>query len=384
MTRLTLTGFRCYEQSRVETDAQLVVLTGPNGAGKTNVLEALSYLTPGRGLRSARLTDVVRKRAGSAGYNAPIQAPWGVAATVARLDGPVDIGTGFAGGDATRRSVRIDGEDTGTQSALADLLGIQWLTPQMDRLFLEGASGRRRFLDRMVFGTDPAHAGRVTAYEHAMRERARLLKNRQTDDAWLSGLEATMAEKGIACACARLDMAGQLAEMLENRVGNSLDAAFPAADIAVEGDVEAWVQQGSALQAEDQLRTALRRNRAVDADTGRTQAGPHRSDLKVFHRSKKMPAELCSTGEQKALLISLVLAHARLHSQRRGAPPILLLDEIAAHLDDMRRKALFDEIRDIGAQAWTTGTDRALFEPLQGEAAFFNVIDAQITADDDV
>lgn len=350
-------------------------MTGPNGAGKTNILEALSFLAPGRGLRGTRLAEASRRAPGAAVAEGDQGGGWAVAARLSAADGETDIGTGYDG-SVEKRQIRIDGE-TGPQSALAERVSLQWLTPQMDRLFQEGASSRRRFLDRLVFGRDSAHAGRVNAYDHATRERARLLKERGAgaDPAWLDALEQTMAEKGVAIAAARLDMVARLSSQLDA----AGDGPFPAADLAVEGDVEAWLVEGSALTAEDRLKGALRHGRAEDAASGRTGQGPHRSDLKAFHRTKGQAAELCSTGEQKALLVSVIFALARLQRRERGLAPILLLDEVAAHLDRARRDALFAEIEALGLQAWMTGTDEEIFRPLAGRASFFRVEDATVT-----
>lgn len=358
-----------------------VVLTGPNGAGKTNILEALSFLIPGRGLRGAKLSEVARR---DADEPADTARPWAVAAVVAGPAGDMEIGTGVTHdtegeGGRDRRAVRVDGEAQRGQAALSDYFSAQWLTPQMDRLFLEGPSGRRRFLDRMVFGRDSAHAGRINGYDHAMRERARLLAQGVRNDGWLDALENNMAEKGVAIAAARLDMAGRLAHQLDQ----AGDGAFPQADLAVEGETEAWLADGSALAAEDKLRRAYFDNRRQDADAGRTARGPHRTDLYIAHRGRGRPAADCSTGEQKALLISLVLAQARLQAGEQGRTPVLLLDEVAAHLDETRRTALFDEIRSIGLQAWMTGTDRRLFDGLECGARFLHV-DAAAVKDADL
>ncbi|MEQ9554369.1 MAG: DNA replication/repair protein RecF [Rhodospirillales bacterium] len=378
--RLTLSDFRCYAALRLDLPEGPVVLAGPNGAGKTNILEALSFLIPGRGLRRARLSEAARRDPGEDAAARP--RPWAVAATVAGPDGETDVGTGLAAseaGDTEKRLVHVDGEAQRAQAVLSEHVSLQWLTPQMDRLFLDGASARRRFLDRLVYGRDPAHAGRVGGYEQAMRERLRLLTARgPSDDAWVSALEATMAERGVAIAAARLDMAGRLVGQLEA----AGDGPFPAADLAVEGEVEAWLNDGSALDAEDRLKAALKSARGRDGDSGRTAHGPHRSDLHVEYKSRGRPAADCSTGEQKALLISLVLAQARLQAAEQGRAPILLLDEVAAHLDADRRAALFAEIETLGLQAWMTGTDLDLFGPLAGRAAFFHVAEAKVHRQD--
>jgi len=367
VSRLTLTRFRGYGTLRLVADRRPVVLTGPNGAGKTNLLEAVSFLAPGRGLRRTRLSEVAQ---------IGTHEGWAVAATVETRLGPVDIGTGrdpAAGESSERRLLRIDGQPVKGQTALAEHLTVLWLTPQMDRLFLEGAAGRRRFLDRLVFGFDPAHAGRLSRYEQASRERGRLLRDGRFDDAWLSGLEDVMATTGVAVAAARRDTVRRLQAAVAAGLG-----PFPAADIAVTGAVEGWLDDRPALAAEDELRRRLRDARRLDADSGTTTVGPHKSDLAVRHRTKGMPAELCSTGEQKALLIAIVLANARLMASERGASPVLLLDEVAAHLDEARREALFEEILALGSQAWMTGTDAVLFDPLAGRASRFRIEDARI------
>lgn len=368
VTRLTLTRFRSYEQARLEPDARPVVLVGPNGAGKTNLLEAVSFLAPGRGLRGAKLAEVER-------IGSPPGAGWAVAAVVETPTGPVEIGTGreVGTGDGDRRAVRIDGHPVRGQTALAEHVALVWLTPPMDRLFQESAGGRRRFLDRLVFGFDPAHAGRLNRYEHALRERARLLREGRMDDGWLSGLEEQMAATGIAVAAARLEVVQRLRAACARAVG-----PFPGADLSVDGAVEGWLASGPALAAEDRLRGSLRAGRRADAESGGAAVGPHRSDLSVRHQAKDMPAALCSTGEQKALLIAIVLANARLLAAERGAAPLLLLDEVAAHLDAERRAALFHEILALGAQAWMTGTDTADFEPLGHAANRFRVEESRV------
>jgi len=380
VNRLTLTDFRCYQYQRLEAMAGVIVLTGANGAGKTNLLEALSFLVPGRGLRRAKLADLTRRQPGKAAS----VGPWGVAATVSTRQGLVDIGTGFqaaTSGGRDKRTVKIDGDVVKSQAALAAHVSAQWLTPQMDRLFLEGPGSRRRFLDRLVFDSDPAHLGRVNAYEHAMRERMRLLrlsrtpgKNGGGDDTWLATLEDTMAAKGVAVAAARLDRVRRLSEHLAADTG-----AFPKAAVVAAGTVEGWLADSPALAAEDRFRDVLRAGRPKDAAAGRAVTGPHLSDLKVTHLGTGHAAELCSTGEQKALLVALVLAAAKLKAEEHGVPPLLLLDEVAAHLDDTRLHALFDEISSLGAQVWLTGTDADLFTPLAQRAQFFDIADARVT-----
>lgn len=369
--RVTLTNFRCYAFQRIDSEGRSVVLTGPNGAGKTNILEALSFLTPGRGLRRARVEEL--SRASSA------QSPWGVAATIRTPEGEIEIGTGRdpeAGVNGReKRLVRIDGQPARSQAELAEHMSAVWLTPQMDRLFLEGASARRRFLDRLVYGFDPAHAGRITAWEKAARERNKLLQNGNRDARWLGALENTLAEKGVSVAAARLDMASRLDAACQRAEG-----PFPKARVEISGTVEGWLAEGRpALEAEERLGAILAASREEDARSGSTADGPNRSDMAVTHITKDMPAGLCSTGEQKALLIAIILADARLRAAERSAAPVLLLDEVAAHLDEERRETLFHEIEALGGQAWLTGTDDAAFAPLKGRAKFLRVEDAVVS-----
>lgn len=376
ITRLVLTGFRNYPTLRLALDPAPVVLTGPNGAGKTNLLEAVSMLAPGRGLRGARLGEMDRLAPGE-----EIRAAgggWAVAATVETADGPVEVGTGLAGGglERERRIVRVDGRNS-SAAELGRRWSVLWVTPAMDRLFVEGAGNRRRFFDRLVYGLDPDHAGRIAAYEQAMRERARLLRDGRRDPAWLGTLEATMAAKGVAIAAARLGFASQLKSVLA--AGGH---GFPKARIAIEGEVEAALAGQPALAVEDGLARRLAENRGIDAETGTTRAGVHRTDLAVTHEGNGMPAARCSTGEQKALLLALVLAVARLKRTVEGSAPILLLDEVAAHLDAERRDALYDVLVSLGAQAWLTGTDRPLFAGLGGgRAQFVRITDASAIRD---
>ena len=378
--QLTLTDFRNYSAIRLNSSGQSLVLTGVNGAGKTNILEAVSFLAPGRGLRRARLGEVTRTDSGA--DDAPAGRCWAVAAEIEGPDGPVSIGTGLdpePGGVRERRVVRVEGQTERAQSVLAEHVAVVWLTPQMDGLFIEGPGARRRFLDRLVYAADPAHAGRVSAYEQAMRERARLLADHGNgaDATWLDALEATMAEKGMAVAAARRDMVGRLAAFIET--GAMTPATpFPGAVLTLTGGPEAWLDDMPALAAEEQLRSRLAAERRRDADDGRTGSGPHRTDLDVRHAAKQREAALCSTGEQKALLIGLVLAHARMQAVERGASPILLLDEVAAHLDRERRAALFDMIDGLNTQAWLTGTDAELFEGMRGRAGFYQVAEGAV------
>ncbi len=384
ITRLSLSDYRCYSRLKLETDARPVVLTGPNGAGKTNILEAMSYLAPGRGLRGARLSEIDRHGGGGA---------WAVAAKILTPEGAFDIGAGRGGNDGggesddagapapdagrrrDRRIVRINGLAAPGPAALGEIVGLLWLTPSMDRLFSDGAGARRRFLDRLVFGVDPGHAGRLAAYERAMRSRARLLRDGVGDRAWLTALEQSMAERGVAITAARRETAAAITHASADGAG-----PFPAAGLRVEGaPLEDWLDAGPALAAEERFKEALVASRAQDTETGGAAIGPHRSDLTVSAAATGMPAKICSTGEQKALLISIVLAGTRMQAAIRGAVPLLFLDEVTAHLDEGHRHALFEEISFLGVQAWLTGTDRSLFAAFGDRAQYFDVADAVVS-----
>jgi DNA replication and repair protein RecF len=356
VTRLQLTNFRSYARAELSVDGAPVVLAGSNGAGKTNVLDAISLLSPGRGLRGAKLAEHARK-----GPVTGEETLWAVAATVKRGEESHEIGTGMMLASAARpdgesrqgkREVRLNGAPAASSADLGDIVQLIWLTPAMDRLFIESASGRRRFMDRLVLGFDPAHARASTRYETAMRERARLLKYGPRDPGWLDGLENEMAEAGVQIARARARMVEQLSGALAER-GHA--GAFPAAALALSDELH--------LSSTEDMRAVFGAGRMRDAEAGRTLSGPHTTDLNVRHTARRMDARDCSTGEQKALLVSIILANAReLARARDGMAPILLLDEIAAHLDSMRRAALFEEIVALSAQAWMTGTDLSLFE----------------------
>ena len=342
VVRLSLTDFRSYASALVEPGPGFVLLSGENGAGKTNLLEAVSLLSPGRGLRGAALADMARI-GGSGGF-----------AVAVRL-GETEIGTGTLASAPERRQVRANGAPAAVNS-LSEWLSVLWLTPDMDRLFTGPAGDRRRFLDRLTLALEPGHARHASRYEAAMRARNKLLgEPGSADGAWLGGLELQMAEHGAALAEAR----ARTVTALEERLADVPEDAFARAAIALEG----WVP--------GDLANELRDNRARDSVAGRATCGPHRQDLAVAHRAKSMPAARCSTGEQKALLLGLVLAHAELVAERRGAPPVLLLDEVAAHLDPRRREALFERLEGRG-QVWMTATEAALFDGI-GEASRFHV-----------
>lgn len=394
VTRLVLTSFRGYDSLDVRVPPGHVVITGANGAGKTNLLEALSLLAPGRGLRRARFSEMgqrdVSLPAGEVSGPGPL---WAVAAELELADGPLSIGTGRdpKKPEAERRIVHIAGELQKTQSSLSSFISVLWLTPQMDRLFQDGASGRRRFLDRLVFGLDPAHAGRVNSYEQMMRERSRLLREGSRDAEWLSALEHGMAEKGCAIAAARRDLVMRLVasdrqrEQFADKKGSGEASlpeqqAFPTLDLALDGLVEAWLEDSPALEVEERFRRHLARNRGRDAAAGAAIDGPHRTDLKVWHRQARQEAASCSTGEQKALLVAIILANALLQSRLNGQPPLLLLDEVAAHLDAERRAALCSALEGLGGQVWMTGTDVWLFDAWQGKATFLSLENARFVS----
>jgi len=364
ISKLKLTNFRNYAALSLDLAPGAVVLSGDNGAGKTNLLEAISLLTPGRGLRRAPYGDVARE-GGDGGF-----------ALHARIEGPegeVEIGTGISGGDVAGeggRRVRINGAPARSVEEMLEWLRVVWLTPAMDGLFPGPAADRRRFLDRLVLAIDPGHGQRALDYEKAMRGRNRLLTEGSRDGAWFDAIEMQMAETGVAIAAARAELVRLLAAMIDKLPSSG---PFPQADISLSGELESEVAVAPAVDVEERFRRSLANGRERDRAAGRTLDGPHRSDLVVRHRPKSMPAELCSTGEQKALLVGIVLSHARLTGEMSGLTPILLLDEIAAHLDAGRRAALFAILEDLNCQAFMTGTDAALFSSLEGRAQFLTV-----------
>lgn len=343
IARLSLTDFRNHRNAALDVAPGFVLLSGPNGSGKTNILEAVSLLTPGRGLRQVPISDMARSD-GPGGF-----------AVAAKLASDVDIGTGASPAAPDRRQVRINGAAASVNS-LSEWLSVLWLTPAMDRLFSESAGGRRRFLDRLTLALEPGHASHAARYEAAMRARNKLLSEPDhADPDWLTALETGMAEHGEAVSAARRRTVAALGEAIRTAPDND----FPQAGLALNGVSEASLAQ------------TLKANRTRDAAAGRATEGPHRQDLAVTYIAKDMPAARGSTGEQKALLIGIVLAHAALVSARRGAPPILLLDEVAAHLDPVRRSALFERLSGQG-QVWLTATEPELFGGI-GRASRFHV-----------
>ncbi|MBI3419838.1 MAG: DNA replication/repair protein RecF [Proteobacteria bacterium] len=359
--RIALEAFRNYDHLTLEIAPAPVVLVGENGAGKTSLLEALSLLNPGRGLRSATLSEL---------QNRFIAArSWAVSAMAEGRQGQVQIGIG---GDPEapreKRVLRIDGKTGRAASTLLDHLSILWLTPEMDRLLSESASERRRFMDRLVFTLQPDHRARVSRYEEAMRSRLRILREGPYDDTWLKTLENSMAQEAVAIAATRKDWAERLTRHLPEN-----PAPFPPLHVHVEGFAESLMISKPAVEAEDLLRAKWKESRDSDAGAGITEYGPHRTDLRIFHGGSGLAAGLCSAGEQKTLLIGLVLAQARLLAGLQGSTPLLLLDDITAHLDEARREALGAHILELGAQAWLSGTDAGFFDAFRGGAQFFHL-----------
>ncbi|MEM6615382.1 MAG: DNA replication/repair protein RecF [Pseudomonadota bacterium] len=372
LTRLKLRSFRNHASLTLETSAPVVVLHGPNGAGKTNILEALSFLAPGRGLRRAVSEDV--RRSGS-----PEGSAWSVNALISAGDSETMIGTGpkpGAVGDSQSRIVRIDRSPAASVAELADYVRILWVTPAMDGLFTGPPGDRRRFLDRLVLTLDPDQGRRVNAFEKLMRDRNRLLAEDTLRGPWLDAIEMQMAENAVAIAAGRVEMVGRLAAQT-TREHVSIDAgggAFPWAELSLAGTVEQRLENATATTVEDAYRDMLAESRSLDRAAGRTLDGPHRTDFLVRHGPKAIDARLASTGEQKALLLGLILAQARLVAESvNGFAPLMLMDEIAAHLDADRRSALFDRLIALGGQAWLTGTDRSLFSAVAGRADMFQL-----------
>jgi len=362
LSSLSLHHFRNYEHARLDVSAKPVVLFGHNGAGKTNILEALSLLVPGRGLRRAKLADMAQ---------ANHEDPWAVVAYANGLQGEVMIATGrdTEQNEIEKRALKIDGKPAKSQADLTRHMNMLWLTPQMEQIFLEGTSEARKFLDRLVYSFDGEHASQVNAYEQAMRERNRLLSMGNADSAWLSALENTMAEKAAAIGAARL----LTVQHINHAIAEST-LSFPKPLLNVRGIVEdLFAENKSGVEAENHFRDSLKGSRNRDAEAGRTLLGTHRSELTVLHREKGVAAHLCSTGEQKALILSIVLAQSRAGTTWNGVVPVILLDEVVAHLDPTRRLELFEEIVDTRAQVWMTGTDRSLFVGIENAAQFFEV-----------
>jgi DNA replication and repair protein RecF len=370
LVQLSLRDYRSYADLEIGTDAGVVALAGDNGVGKTNVLEAISLLSPGRGLRRAELADMARA-GGSGGF-----------AVFARLDDSTAIGIGLIEPDEAgrrQRVQRINGAISPTQTALAEFVRVVWLTPEQDGLFRGSAGDRRRFLDRLVLAIDADHGTRVSALERALRDRNRILEERPHDAAWLDAVEKQIAGLGVAVAAARAETVGRLAALISETQDDA--SPFPFATLSIDGELDALVAQLPALDAEDAYAGLLRGARHRDRAAGRTLIGPQASDLLVRHGPKDIAAATGSTGEQKALLVGLVLAHARLVRAMSGISPIVLLDEIAAHFDPLRRGALFHALGELGAQVWMTGADEALFRDLPAGAVRFRVAPGRMERD---
>jgi DNA replication and repair protein RecF len=369
LSRLRLSDFRSWQVLDASFDASLICIAGENGAGKTNLLEAISLLAPGRGLRGARMAEFGRQQAGAG-------LPWAVAGRFETRLGAMDIGTGTdPEGHSERRVYRLDGQAVRSQAMLAERVAAVWITPQMDRLFQEGASGRRRFLDRLVWALEPGHAREVAAHDSAMAERNRLLGEGRADPSWLAGLEDAMARHAVAVAAARRALMLRLnAELVAGRA----TGAFPAARLEIACPILAALAETPAVAVEDTLRQGLAADRRRDAAAGGAARGAHKADLSLIHMPKSISAEFCSTGEQKALLVSVVLAHATLIAEARGFAPLLLLDEVAAHLDPVRREALFAALAGLPAQVFMTGTDLEVFAPLAGLGRLFSAGDGKL------
>ena len=362
--QLTLNNFRNYRAAALECAAQTIILVGPNGTGKTNLIEAISFLAPGRGLRRATLDEVAFSEG---------DGSWAVAAEIEGSLGLATLGTGIErpleGNSTLQRKCRIDREPVASAAAFADHLRVVWLVPAMDTLFVGAPSERRRFVDRLALAVDAEHAGRVNALERSLRSRNRLLEATHPDPLWLDAVEHETAELAVAVAGQRVETVRRLEGVLATRQ----DLPFPPAEIALEGWMEKLIPAHPASEIEERYRMVLRDNRARDAAAGRTLDGPHLTDFKVSYARKGIAAAAASTGEQKALLIGLVLAHARLIAEMTGSAAVLLLDEVVAHLDPSRRAALQVELAQLGAQVWMTGADPALFAEIRGDALMVEV-----------
>lgn len=376
--QLRLTNFRSYSFLNMDLSSSFepVILTGHNGAGKTNILEAISFLTPGKGLRSARLSDVSKRDSQDfLSHSDVTQLPnrWGVSAKVNMTGLVAQVGTGTIDG-SERRQVRIDGKNTSKQSDLAKVFKCLWLTPAQDRLFCGDPQARRRFLDRLVQAFDETHAGRLSEYNAVFKQWSCLLREGRFDNSWLTGLEEQLVSYGVAIAASRLDVIDRMSQNLKEPVADT----FPTAEIILTGFVEQLLLEKSAVQTEELFFEKLKKSRKIYADGG-TVSGPHTADFKVVHAQKKMDAAFCSTGEQKALLLSIILAEMNTQMQEQGICPLLLLDEAVAHLDIKRRHILFDVLSDLPGQVWMTGIDSENFDYLNGRAQFYSVQESNLS-----
>ena len=363
--RLVLTQFRSYSSLLLQCTTKPIIIVGPNGAGKTNILEAISFFSPGRGLRNIRLSEACRHP----GSESSSTYPWTVTANYIAGETHYHLGTTINVSEGKeKRIIHVDGEPLKTQTHLTQYLNILWLTPQMDRLFAEGMSTRRKFYDRLVYGFDASHATRLNRYDYFMRERNRLLQQYTYDPSWMTVLEQKMAAESVAIAAARKWVLQRLHHAEAWMLG-----VFPQPQLHLLGQVELLLDTHKALDVEDILARQWSDNRHQDRAAGRTLEGIHKTDFQVYYAEKAMAAEYCSTGEQKALLVSIIMMAARLQAQIHQCPPILLLDEIAAHLDEQRRHALYDEIIDLKMQTWITGTDNHIFAKFADHAHYFAI-----------
>tara|TARA_Y100001934_G_scaffold235497_1_gene286285 strand:+ start:609 stop:1805 length:1197 start_codon:yes stop_codon:yes gene_type:complete len=369
-----LSHFRSYETLKLNCDAKFIVLNGENGAGKTNILEAISLFSPGRGIRNAK-TELLQNAKSD-------KEPWSINLQIinnqlkSSLSAFSEIKTKSDNTLYTKKNFRLDNQHNISQTGLADYINMIWLTPQMERLFIDSSSERRRFFDRFVFTFDPAHAGRLIRFDNTLRERSKLLKQGIMDDSWLGALEQTLAETASAIMAARIDLCQKLNAVIA-RLENIRDY-FPKATITLDSWLYQQLENNTALEIEDFYKETLKKNRTLDAQTGGTAQGPQKTDFEVFNLDKNMPSQACSTGEQKALLITLILAHSLLIQEEKGQAPILLLDDIVSHLDENRRENLFDYLKSFGSQCWLTGVERQNFNSLENQAQFFKLENSHI------
>lgn len=376
--RLTLANFRNYDNLRINTNLSPIIITGENGSGKTNILEAISFLTPGRGLRSAKLSDIKKISPNTSSLtDIANNNSWAVSAIVTNNNEDFDIGTAVESSSKEtnedtrlfeRRIVKINGQKTSSQADLGRYISAIWLTPQMDRLFKGGSQPRRSFLDRLVYAFDIEHAKRTSNFEHLYKEWFQLIKNGNTDNLWLQSLEENMASIGVAIAAARREQIARLNSFIEKEP----DDIFPNVELSLEGKIEQLLDTKPAIDVEDYYVNMLKSQRR-NVLYSESVDGINRSDFKVIYKRKKMPAELCSTGEQKSLLISIILAQTKCQSLNKGFSPVLLLDEVVAHLDEIKREALLEKIRNLNIQAWITSTDAELFNSMRNHAQFLNI-----------
>ena len=379
LSRLKLDHFRNYQQADLTIHAGQLVILGDNGAGKTNLLEAVSLLAPGRGMRRSRTEHLAYRASGFeiacgiADNDDADRLDWAVAATLENEDGTVQIGTGVPPlAKQGNRIMRLEGV-TVSQADLGSRLAVSWLTPQMDGIFLDSPAARRRFIDRLVIAFDPAHIGRMSRYEKALRQRAHLLTEQRGDDSWFSALESILAETAVAVTAARQSLIKAL-----NQEAACGWFGFPGVELLLGGDTENWLSDMPALAVEDQLMLAARTAR-LNGDLA--MPGPHASEFQALHLASQVPANRASTGQQKAMLIAVILAHARLQDRRLGRVPVMLFDDVAAHLDAKRRSALFDAVQSLGGQCWYSGTDDGQFKELSKTAQFVKILPAKIAGE---